>query len=125
MNFSKQISVTTTPRHESDHTIQGARHVFSYHITITNNGQEPIQLVRRHWHITDGIFGEREVEGEGVIGEQPTLETGESFNYTSWCPVSEEYGSMRGYFTFTELRTGKMVYAEIETFLLMPEEALN
>ena len=75
--------------------------------------------------MTDGRCGEREVEGVGRIREQPTLETGESFKYTSWCPVSEEYGSMRGYFTFTELRTGKVVFAEIETFLLMPEEALN
>jgi ApaG protein len=86
---------------------------------------ETVQLLRRHWYITDGIFGEREVEGEGVVGEQPTLESGESFGYTSWCPVSEEYGSMGGYFTFKEIRTGKEVYAEIETFLLMPEEALN
>lgn len=125
MNFTKNISITTRPRHEPDHIIQGARHVFSYHIIITNTGMETVQLLHRHWYITDGIFGEREVEGEGVVGEQPTLESGESFDYTSWCPVSEEYGSMRGYFTFKELRTGEIVYAEIETFLLMPEEALN
>ena len=125
MEFTKDILVTATPRHESEHKVRGAKHVFSYRIEITNNGVETVQLLHRHWYITDGIFGEREVEGEGVVGEQPTLEHGESFQYTSWCPVSEEYGSMRGYFTFKELRTGKMLYAEIDAFLLMPEEALN
>jgi ApaG protein len=94
-------------------------------VTITNNSFETVQLLRRHWYITDGVFSEREVEGEGVIGQQPTLEPGESFEYQSWCPVSGGYGSMRGYFTFTELRTSKMLRAEIQTFLLMPEEALN
>jgi ApaG protein len=120
-----KIIITASPRHQPDQEIRGARHVFSYSVTITNNSFETVQLLRRHWYITDGVFSEREVEGEGVIGQQPTLEPGESFEYQSWCPVSGGYGSMRGYFTFTELRTSKMLRAEIQTFLLMPEEALN
>ena len=119
------ITITTKPRYEPEQNAKGAKHVFSYLITITNNGLETIQLLRRHWYITDGIFEEREVAGEGVIGQQPTLEPGESFEYQSWCPVSEDYGSMRGYFTFVELRTGIEVKANVDTFLLMPEELLN
>lgn len=125
MEYTDKIVVNAAPRYEPAHKVRGARHVFSYTVTVTNNGYETVQLLRRHWFITDGIFAEREVEGEGVIGQQPTLEPGESFDYQSWCPLSEDYGSMRGYFTFQELRTRKMVQAEIETFLLMPEEALN
>lgn len=120
-----KILITAAPKHVPDQEVRGARHVFRYTITVTNGSYETVQLLRRHWYITDGVFGEREVEGEGVIGQQPTLEPGESFEYQSWCPVSEDYGSMRGYFTFTEIRTGKMLRAEIDTFLLMPEEALN
>ncbi len=120
-----KIRITATPKHVPDQALRGAKYVFTYTITITNNSPETVQLMRRHWYIKDGVFGEREVEGEGVIGQQPTLEPGETFEYQSWCPVSQDYGSMRGYFTFTELRTSKMIRAEIDTFLLMPEEALN
>jgi len=105
--------------------VQGAKHVFSYTIEVENVGLETIRLIRRHWYIKDGIFGEREVEGEGVIGQKPTLEPGEKFEYQSWCPVSDNFGSMRGFFTFEILRTGETGYADIKTFLLMPEEALN
>jgi ApaG protein len=70
--------------------------VFGYKIRITNLGEEPAQLLSRHWIITDGRGTVREVKGEGVIGEQPRLEPGQSYEYTSFCPLPTPSGNMRG-----------------------------
>ena len=99
-NTHELIQVIAKPKHEKGHTVQGASYVFSYHITIINQSEVTVQLQRRHWYISDGMFGEREVEGEGVIGQMPTLKPGDKFEYESWCPVSSEYESRNGYFTF-------------------------
>lgn len=69
---------------------------FAYHVTIRNEGEETVQLVSRHWIITDASGKEQEVRGLGVVGEQPRLEPGEGFSYTSACPLSTPVGSMRG-----------------------------
>ena len=70
--------------------------VFQYTVRITNQGSEPVQLISRHWIITDATSQEREVKGLGVVGEQPLLAPGESFKYSSWCPLETPTGSMRG-----------------------------
>jgi len=69
---------------------------FGYRIRITNEGTEPAQLISRHWIITDGIGQVEEVRGPGVVGEQPRLDPGEMFEYTSACPLRTRCGSMRG-----------------------------
>jgi ApaG protein len=69
---------------------------FSYHVRIENEGERVAQLVSRHWIITDGDGKEQEVRGPGVVGEQPVLEPGEAFEYTSGCPLQTPVGSMRG-----------------------------
>jgi len=125
INLNHQINVRVSPKHEKNKLVPGAKHVFSYSVTILNNSIEEIQLTRRHWFITDGVLGIREVEGEGVIGEKPIILPGCSFTYVSWCPIAENYGSMSGYFTFIILRTGETGYANIDTFLLIPQECLN
>ena len=61
---------------------------FAYHITIRNEGEEPVRLISRHWIIADSSGKEQEVKGLGVVGQQPRLEPGESFQYTSACPLS-------------------------------------
>jgi len=70
--------------------------VFAYTIRITNEGDETVQLLSRHWIITDATGHVEEVRGPGVVGEQPSLAPGESFEYTSGCPLSTPYGTMRG-----------------------------
>jgi len=60
-----------------------------------------------------------------VIGEKPILSPGESYSYQSWCPISEDFGSISGYFTFRLLRTEEIGYANIDTVLLIPDENLN
>jgi ApaG protein len=70
--------------------------VFEYTVRITNNGSETVQLLSRHWTITDAFDQTREVEGPGVVGQQPVIPPGNSFKYSSWCPLKTPTGSMRG-----------------------------
>src|SRR5664279_526312 len=78
--------------------------VFEYTVRITNQSAETVQLVSRHWIITDALDHTEEVTGLGVVGEQPILAPGESFKYSSWCPLKTPTGLMRG--AYQMLRTG-------------------
>ena len=69
---------------------------FHYTIRITNEGDETVQLLSRHWIITDGTGHTEEIRGPGVVGEQPVLAPGESFQYTSGCPLKTSTGVMKG-----------------------------
>ena len=69
---------------------------FLYTIQISNEGGQTVQLLSRHWIITDGTGQVQEVRGPGVVGEQPVLAPGERFEYTSGCPLTTPFGSMRG-----------------------------
>jgi ApaG protein len=70
--------------------------VFAYTVQITNTGERPVQVISRHWIITDGDLGEQDVRGLGVVGQQPLLAPGETFEYTSGCPLTTAVGTMRG-----------------------------
>src|SRR4051794_38776923 len=70
--------------------------VFQYTVRITNEGLKTVQLLSRHWIITDALEETREVKGAGVVGEQPVLAPGQSFKYSSWCPLRTPTGVMRG-----------------------------
>ena len=71
-------------------------YAFQYTVRITNLGAETVQLLTRHWIITDALEHTEEVQGPGVIGEQPVLGPGESFKYSSWCPLRTPTGTMHG-----------------------------
>jgi ApaG protein len=97
---------------------------FAYTIEIANQGDETVQLVSRAWTITDAEGRIEEVRGPGVVGEQPVLAPGESFEYTSACPLGTPFGSMRGsYQMVTE--GGERFDAEIATFQLAEPYAIN
>jgi ApaG protein len=98
--------------------------VYTYTVTITNIGYQSSQLLRRHWYITDGWGKVQEVEGEGVIGEQPVLHPGESHTYSSFCPLSTPTGSMHGYYTFVR-GAGEEFQAEVGLFALGGDTLLN
>ena len=70
--------------------------VFQYTVRITNESGASVQLLSRHWIIVDALDQMKEVRGPGVVGEQPVIEPGESFKYSSWCPLATPTGSMRG-----------------------------
>lgn len=90
---------------------------FTYHITIHNSSDQTVQLLSRHWIITNADGHEQEVKGPGVIGEQPTLAPGEHFNYSSFCPLDSPVGTMHGsYQMVTE--TGDCFDAAISPFSL-------
>ncbi|MFN5219103.1 MAG: Co2+/Mg2+ efflux protein ApaG [Sphingomonadales bacterium] len=74
--------------------------VFGYHITITNQGNENVQLLEREWFIRDACGVSRSVRGEGVVGMKPQLAPGETFSYSSYCPLPLPFGQMEGYYTF-------------------------
>ena len=97
---------------------------FAYRVRITNRGEEIVQLVSRHWVITDGDGHVEHVQGPGVVGEQPVLEPGESFEYTSFCPLPTSIGSMHG--TYQMVAAGGSRFdAEIAPFSLAVPSALN
>ena len=99
------------------------RFAYAYTVTIANQGQETAQLLRRHWIITDSEGEVQEVEGEGVVGEQPVLGPGEAFEYTSWCVIATPTGSMSGRYEMEG--AGGAFDAEIATFRLGMPHSLN
>lgn len=100
------------------------RYVFSYFITISNQGTEQVQLLSRYWMITDGNQKIQEVEGEGVIGEQPKIQPGESYSYTSGTVIATEVGSMSGHYKMIT-ESGEQFDAQIPTFTLALPNALH
>jgi ApaG protein len=97
---------------------------FMYSVTVTNVGQVAVTLRRRHWVITDGTGHVEEVRGEGVVGKQPRLEPGDSFEYTSWAMLRTPYGAMRGSYTM-EKRVDEHFEAKITEFALIQPHGLN
>ena len=93
------------------------RYIFAYTITIRNIGEVPAQLVSRHWIITDGGNHVREIHGDGVVGEQPHLNPGESYEYVSGTVLNTPQGTMRGSFQMST-DDGYTLDAEIPEFLL-------
>jgi ApaG protein len=98
--------------------------VFEYTVRITNQGSETVQLLSRHWIITDAQDHTEEVKGPGVIGEQPVLAPGESFKYSSWCPIKTPIGTMHG--TYQMIRVGGSQFdIEIAPFGLKAKYTVN
>ena len=93
--------------------------LYAYRIVITNVGTKPARLKARHWVILDATHHREDVHGEGVVGKTPRLAPGESFAYTSGCPLRSEWGTMEGSFLM-ERDDGRTFHAEIGRFLLTP-----
>ena len=123
--ITQGIEVEVTPEylpHES--RPQAAHFVFAYHVTITNRGETEVQLERRRWIITDGQGNVREVEGPGVVGEQPKLKPGQTHKYSSFCPLPTPTGNMRGSFQMRN-HLGATFSAKIPLFFLTDTRALH
>ncbi|MFN8436616.1 MAG: Co2+/Mg2+ efflux protein ApaG [Cytophagales bacterium] len=99
--------------------------VFSYQITIENNSEYTIQLLRRHWFIFDSIGELREVEGEGVIGQQPVLEPGQLHTYVSGCNLRSNMGTMKGTYLMERQIDGHNFEVLIPEFQLVAPYILN
>lgn len=92
--------------------------VWAYRVTIENQGGVTVQLLKRSWHITDAMGRTQQVHGPGVVGEQPVLEPGESFEYTSGTPLSTPSGFMRGTYHMVERDSGENFDVAIPAFSL-------
>lgn len=92
--------------------------VFSYTITITNTSAYNVQLLRRFWKIFDSLNKREIVDGEGVVGETPTLQPNESYTYQSGCYLQSNFGAMQGFYTFVNLDTQQNFKVTIPTFYL-------
>jgi ApaG protein len=97
--------------------IEAGKWFWVYHIRIENDSDETVQLMTRHWRITDARGAVNFVEGDGVVGEQPILAPGQSHDYVSGCPLTTPQGSMEGHYTFRR-RNGSEFQAAIPFFPL-------
>ncbi|MEF2072264.1 Co2+/Mg2+ efflux protein ApaG [Consotaella aegiceratis] len=120
---TRSITVTVTPTFlENQSEPEEGQWVWAYTIEITNGSLDTVQLRSRYWHITDGHGHVEEVSGKGVVGEQPTLSPGDSFTYTSGCPLGTPSGIMRGHYDM-EGSDGSTFTVEVPAFSLdVPDE---
>jgi ApaG protein len=118
MSAEGHIRVHVDTQYVADQSVpEESRYVFAYTVTIHNAGNEVAQLISRHWIITDANGGTSEVEGEGVVGEKPTLRPGEGFRYTSGAILETPVGSMRGTYHLVD-KNGQPFEAPIAAFTL-------
>ncbi len=115
---TREITVTVDPiflDHESDP--ESKLYFWAYHVVIKNNGKQTVQLISRYWRITNALGTLQEVRGDGVVGEQPVLEPGQSFEYTSGTPLSTSSGIMGGNYQMIS-KDGENFEINIPTFSL-------
>ena len=120
------IRVTVKPIYLEDQSVPSDDHyVWAYQVEIENLGPTTVQLLNRHWRITDSRGRMQEVRGPGVVGEQPTLQPGESFEYTSGTPLSTPSGIMVGTYEMRE-ETGELFQVAVPAFSLdSPYQPVN
>ena len=124
--ITQGIKVTVQTEYQPSYSSPSQYHyVFTYRITIENQSDHTIQLLRRHWQIFDAGLVKREVEGEGVVGQQPVLEPGQSHQYVSGCNLKSGIGKMKGVFTMEKLVDGKIIKVTIPEFTMVAPFKLN
>ncbi len=122
--MTNKIAVSVKTTYMADQTLPLQRYVYAYTITIANQGDERAQLISRHWLIRDANDNLQEVQGIGVVGEQPLIVPGESYTYTSGVVLETETGIMEGSY---QLRadSGSTFDADIPAFALVPPHAIH
>ena len=122
VTLSNGVRVAVSPWYLPDQSDpQVGRYVFGYRIRISNESSRKLWLISRRWVIVDADGELREVEGEGVVGQQPELSPGETFTYTSYCPLSTAWGTMEGSYTM-QGEDGSRVEVRIGRFYLAAHE---
>ncbi len=120
------IRVTVETEYQPSYSSPSQYHyVFTYRITIENQSEFTIQLMRRHWHIFDAGFAAREVEGEGVVGQQPVIEPGQSHQYVSGCNLKSGIGKMVGTYLMERVVDGAQFRVDIPAFSMVAPLRLN
>ena len=105
--------------------IEKSLYFFMYEVTILNRSDKTIQLINRHWNISDANENVQIVKGEGVVGEKPIMKPNTSFKYNSFCPIKTEFGKMSGFYTFKEKGTNNLFKGIIPEFTLVVPTHIN
>ncbi|HMN42515.1 MAG TPA: Co2+/Mg2+ efflux protein ApaG [Phycisphaerales bacterium] len=117
------IRIDVRPSYIDDQSDPSARQwLFAYRIRISNEGVEPVKLLRRRWTIVDAGGNEEEVRGDGVVGHQPRIEPGQGFEYSSYCQLRTSWGTMEGSYEF-RTDDDRRVDAAVGRFFLVGPDA--
>ena len=120
------VKVTVKTNYQPEYSSPTQWHyVFTYRITIENNSDHTVKLQRRHWFIHDANNTIREVEGEGVVGQQPVLEPGQTHKYVSGCNLRSGLGKMHGIYLMEKVADGKQFEVVIPEFTMIVPYLLN
>ncbi len=124
--ITQGVEVNVEPFYQPEYSRpQDQEYVFAYHISINNRNSFTIQLLRRKWIITDSERGVRVVEGEGVVGRQPVLYGGDTYQYVSGCQLSTPIGKMEGVYVFQNKATMKEFEVKVPVFKMEAPQILN
>lgn len=125
-HITEGVEVAVATKYMQDYSSPEQFHfVFGYRIKITNNSPHTIQLLNRNWEIFDSCGIIREVNGEGVVGQRPTLEPGQSHEYTSGCNFKSSIGKMKGSYEFKKIDTETTFDVLIPEFTMIAPFKLN
>tara|TARA_R110000868_G_scaffold88875_6_gene247606 strand:+ start:139 stop:525 length:387 start_codon:yes stop_codon:yes gene_type:complete len=125
-DITKGVKVTVETEYQPDYSSPRQFHyVFTYKVTIVNQSDHTIKLLRRHWYINDAGYTSHEVEGEGVVGQQPILESGQDHQYISGCNLKSGVGKMSGTYLMERILDGKTFEVSIPEFTMITIDRLN
>jgi ApaG protein len=123
--LSQQIKIDVVTQYLKDRLPEeDKKYAFAYKIAIQNNTSEPVQLINRYWLITDANGKKSEVKGPGVIGQQPVIDPGKSYQYTSGAILDTPVGTMQGYYEM-QVSDGHLFQAPIDVFSLAVPNVIN
>lgn len=124
--ITKGIKVSVETEYQPSYSSPSQYHyVFTYRITIENQSEYTIQLLKRRWDIFDAGFNKREVAGDGVVGQQPVLEPGQLHQYVSGCNLKSGIGKMTGVYVMERVVDGLQLEVEIPSFTMVAPMRLN
>ena len=125
-DITEDVKVSVETAYRADYSDPDQNHfVFTYRITIENQGNRTVQLKLRHWKIFDTTYPLKEVDGEGVTGKKPILEPGQSHQYVSGCNLKSGIGKMLGHYTMERISDGREFNVKIPEFVLINPVKLN
>ena len=118
--ISEGVQITVETFYNPDHSSSTTKeYMFAYRILIENQNDFPIRLISRHWYITDSNNSKREVKGEGVVGVQPVIHPGQSYQYVSGCNFRTEIGKMSGVYQMENLSNNRSFEVKIPAFVMV------
>jgi len=124
--ITKGVKITVETFYQPQYSdVNSEEFLFAYRITITNDSVHALQLMARHWYIYDLSQAVREVVGEGVVGQQPIIYPGESYQYMSGCSINSEIGMMKGTYQMRKLKDGQLFEVLIPAFILCTPQKAN